>query len=520
MFKVIEMKLLSVIVLSTLVVTVQAQNWPQPSGPDGNWQISVDQPPPDEFSVSENKSILWTSQLPEGGQSGITVWEDRIFLSVMKPAETEEMDELFGSEILALCLDTKDGSILWEAELRGMSKSPYMYGFSDSTTPGSVTDGENVWFFNASGNITCFDFDGNRIWERQWRPIEELDGIKFPFNKQFEPYLYEDILVNMESYMEKDGFREYGWNYLYGLDKKTGEVEWISEDGLTHYNTPFFGDVSGMPSVLIGRGGHHQVPESPKGYSMINLTNGKRMWRYETAEGQALYHAAFNEKYAVWYTESFNELHVLDPETGDLLKKISLVDQVDTRLYDSLSQSYKFEQGINYKEETELNVFPAWYTNMIIGDQLFFMCFKKGRYRMNIGPEYSFARVNLSSGRVEFLEVPVFRDSKQEIWHQYLQTETINSKGLDVSQDKRSRRDGWHWCFNGNPIAINNRIYFTTMLGVCYVIDAGTRDFDEEALLAVNDLGPLGKTWSVNTPTFAGGKLYHRTLKQLICIGN
>ncbi len=498
----------------------KAQNWPQPSGPHGNWQVKTDQEPPVSFSVSEKNNILWTSTLPEGGQSGIIVWEDHIFLSIMKPAQSEEIDDLMGSDIVALCLDASDGSILWQSEIKGSVKSPYMYGFSDSTTPGPVTDGEKVWFFNASGNITCFDFDGNKLWERDWHPIEELNGIEFPFNKQFEPFLTGDILVNMEPYLEKDGEREYGWNYLFGLDKNTGEVRWVSEDGLTHYNTPFYSsDMLGKPTVLIGRGGHHQVPEAPKGYSMIDLKEGKRIWRYKTEVGQALYHSTFNEKYAVWYTESENELHVLDPQNGELIKKISLVDDVELRLYDTLNNEYAYQSEANYQDQSGLNVFPGWYTNMIIDDQLFFMCFKKGRYRNNIGPEYSFARVNLNTGRVEYLEVPVYSDSQQTIWHQNLETKTVNSRGLDVSQDKRSRRDGWHWCFNGNPIAINNKIYYTTMLGVCYVIDSETADFDKEALISVNDLGPLGKTWSLNTPSFADGRLYHRTLRELICIG-
>lgn len=499
---------------------VSAQNWPQPSGPNGNWQITIAEEPPLSFSVSEKKNIVWTSSLPEGGQSAITVWGERIFLSIMKPAHSEKIEDLMGADIVALCLDARDGTILWQSEIKGSVKSPYMYGFSDSTTPGPVTDGQKVWFFNSSGNITCFDFEGKKIWERNWEPIEELDGVEFPFNKQFEPFLSGNTLVNMESYMERDGKRVFGWNYLYGLDKDTGEVRWISEDGLTHYNTPFYSfNVFGAPTVLIGRGGHHKVPEGPKGYSMIDLNNGKRIWQYETDDGMALYHSAFNKKYAVWYTEDANELHVLNPRTGELMKKISLIEDVDVRMFDTLKNEYQVQKGINYKAQSGFNVFPGWYTNIILEDQLFFMCFKEGRHRKNIGPEYCFARVNLKSGQVEYLQVPVYRDSDQEIWQQNLETETINSRGLDVSQDKRSRRDGWHWCFNGNPIAINGKIYFTTMLGVCYVIDSKAKNFDKSVLISVNDLGPLGKTWSLNTPSYANGKLYHRTLKELICIG-
>ncbi|GAB3651684.1 hypothetical protein GCM10028791_20820 [Echinicola sediminis] len=501
------------------------QQWPQPSGPNGNWQLETEDHVPTAFSVTTGENILWTSPLPEGGQSGIAVWGDRIFLTVMKPVmEIKEKSDLMGSDILALCVNAADGEILWQRPLAGSSKSEYMYGFSDSSTPGPVTDGEYVWFYNASGNLSCFDYEGNLIWERTWKPVEELDGVHFPFNKQFEPVIEGDIIVNEEPYWEKDGIREYGWNYLFGLDKKTGEVRWISEDGLTHYNTPFYGKTSeGVPALLIGRGGHHGVPESPRGYSLIDLSNGKRVWKYDADKGLSLYHATWNKDYAVWYTEKENEVHLLDSKTGKLMKKISLTENADVRLWDEGQGGYKLLSNINMEEEIAPVVFPAWFTNIVVDDKLFFMCFKKGRYRDNIGPEYTLGRIDLNTGKAAYLQVPVqveVKDGKKEyIWNQELSTETINTRGLDVSHDKRSRRDGWHWNFNGNPISVNHKIYFTTMLGVTYCVDARTEKFDENALVSVNDLGPKGETWSVNTPSFANGRLYHRTLKNLICIG-
>ena len=45
------------------------------------------------------------------------------------------------------------------------------------------------------------------------------------------------------------------------------------------------------------------------------------------------------------------------------------------------------------------------------------------------------------------------------------------------------------------------------------------KELDEKAILAVNDLGPLGKTWSQNSVSFDGKRIYHRTAKELISIG-
>jgi hypothetical protein len=57
------------------------------------------------------------------------------------------------------------------------------------------------------------------------------------------------------------------------------------------------------------------------------------------------------------------------------------------------------------------------------------------------------------------------------------------------------------------------------MLGITYVVNSKADVLDERALVAINDLGPSGETWSLNTPSFSDGRLYHRTLKELVAIG-
>ena len=501
------------------------ENFPQADGANGNWIIQSQLSAPTNWSVRNGKNIKWKTTLPEGGQSGIIINNGRIFLSVMKPIEKVlNKQNLRNSDILCLCLDEESGRVLWQKELQGSLKSEMMSGFSDSSSPSPVSDGTNVWFFNASGSLACYDFEGNLKWQRQWKPVEELNGIKFPFNKQFEPILHGDLIINMEPATEKHSGKNKGWNYLFALNKNTGAPVWISEDSLTHYNTPCIGQLTeGKNTVLIGRGGHHRVPEKPRGYSMIDLDTGKRIWKYEAKSGMALYNSAFNDKYAVWMTYN-NEIHLLKPQSGKFIKKISLSDKVDYHRFDKEKQKHVTETDINFKSKYGKNIFPAWFSNLIFDDQLFFMCFKAGAYNKKVGPDYCMARVNLSSGLVEYLEVPAnftFEgNQKKYIWNQDLKTTTINSRGLDVSYDKRSRRDGWHWNFNGNPIVVNDTIYFTIMSGLCYCLNTKAKNWDSSALINLNDLGPFRKTWSVNTPSFANGKLYHRTLKELISISN
>ncbi|HLQ38779.1 MAG TPA: hypothetical protein VK348_13300, partial [Planctomycetota bacterium] len=101
-----------------------------------------------------------------------------------------------------------------------------------------------------------------------------------------------------------------------------------------------------------------------------------------------------------------------------------------------------------------------------------------------------------------------------------VRTSTLNSQGQDAAAEDRSRTDGWEIpAFYGSPVAINDRIYMTTMLGITYVINSKAPVLDENALLAVNDLGPSGTAWSLNSISYAGGRLYHRSLREVVCIG-
>lgn len=508
-----------------------SQNWPQAAGLQGDWSAQTNAAVPDHFNVATGANVDWTQPLLEGGQSGIAVWGDRLFLTILKPFGLDGQDSLKGSTIHTLCVDSTNGDILWQYEIEGNNPSNYMYGFSDPSSPTPITDGAHVWVTNASGKVVCLDWEGELVWERSWRSVNEVlqPKKKFPFNKQFEPFMVGDTLVNMEPYDgDDDDARTRGWNYLYGLDSKTGAVKWISEDALTHYNTPGYSENAlGKPTALIARGGHHGVPEGPHGYSMIDLTDGSRIWQqtYADIKGSSLYNTGFTKDYAVWYSETDSKLTLVNPHDGTQIKQIDLRSKVDLRTFDEEQGVYTLQEDFNLAGTDKPNVFPAWFTNIIVGNHLYFMCFKDEfvepmfKKKMQLSPRYAFGRVNLKTDVVEYLEVPVHIDDAGEyIWQEELKTTAENSRGLSPTPDRRSRRDGWWWCFNGSPMRVNDTLFFTTMIGNCYTFDTTAERFDETAFIALNPLGTRGESWSLSTPSFANGKLYHRTMKELICI--
>ena len=540
-------------VLASMIV---AGNWPQAAGPEGNWRAHGPAAPL-HWSVARNQNIVWRTALPNGGQSGIAVWGDRIFLTTFDVYK--EGEPKFSGTILGHCLNATTGKILWSVKLSGPVLSPMMYAYSDSTSPSPITDGKYVWFFNSSGEMGCWDMHGREVWRRKYMPW----GEPYPFNKQHEPILFGDAILNVEP-LDGNGAEKAGWNFLRAIDKHTGKTLWIAEDGSTAYCTSVFGRTrDGRPAVLTGRGGWHDVPERPVGLSLIDLSaghEGKSMWRFVAATDddgkplavpgslaaptwQALYTLHWDAKYAYWFRLNPEETHlVLDSGTGKLLREQSLIAGVDYRQWDPQAKKYIVHRNVNLRDMRELSprnqlapgevirVMPAWHCNIVLNGYHYFLTTVGHRRnshapRGKAGPSHCIARVNVETGKVEYLEVPVTVIRKpgaadENVYGVAVRTKTLNSAGIDVAAEDRSRTDGWEIpAFWGSPVAVNDNIYVTTMLGVTYVINSKAAVLDETALVAINDLGPSGETWSLNSISYAGGRIYHRSLKEVVCIG-
>lgn len=505
-----------------------AGNWPQAGGPAGTWAVEGAEPPV-RWSVARNENIAWRMKLSNAGQSGIAVWGDRLFLTTFAPGEKG-----FSGKIVGLAVDARTGKTLWSVGLEGVEKSPMMYAYSDSTTPTPVTDGRHVWFYNASGEMGCFDWEGREVWRRKFTPW----GKPFPFNKQFEPILAGDLIYNVEP------GEKAGWNYLRAIDKRTGKVVWTNEDGTTAYNTPRLGVAAdGRAGILHGRGGWHDVPEGPVGLSLTDAKTGRSLWQFVADAGtehaptwQALYVMHWDKRYAYWFRMNPEESHVVvDARTGKLAKTQSLIRDVDYRRWDAGAGKYVAQKGVNLREIADsrplaegevIRVQPAWHANIVSRGYHYFLVstgHKRNRKppKGRAGPAYCLGRVHVESGKVEYLELPVAVDDEgKRIYGKALRTEATNADGVDVATEDRSRMDGWETpAFWGSPVAIDGKLFFTVSVGTTYVIDAGARVLDERAILGVNDLGPLGKTWSQNSVSFDGKRLYHRTAKELIAIG-
>jgi outer membrane protein assembly factor BamB len=134
--------------MSLLQNASRADNWPAWRGPHNNG-VCEEKHLPAEFGKAKN--LLWRLPLPGQAAATPVVWGDHIFLTAPD-----------GDELQVLCIST-DGRELWRRTI-GHGNRMARVDEGNSCSPSPVTDGRHVWSLMGSGDLACFDFNGNLVW--------------------------------------------------------------------------------------------------------------------------------------------------------------------------------------------------------------------------------------------------------------------------------------------------------------------------------------------------------------------
>ena len=177
-----------------------ADNWHQWRGPN-NDGISHETDVPIQWSQTEN--VKWRLPLPGEAASTPVVWEDKIFLTSAE-----------GNALVLMCIST-EGEELWKQTV-GHGNRSVRGGEGNSAAPSPVTDGEHVWAFLGTGDLACYDFDGNQVWHTNL--AERYGSFNLYFVMSTTPLIDKDRL-----YIHL--IHSNAWLVL-ALDKMTGKEIW------------------------------------------------------------------------------------------------------------------------------------------------------------------------------------------------------------------------------------------------------------------------------------------------------
>ena len=502
-------------------------DWPQGGGPTGDFVLPA-RTAPTQWSVVRAENLAWRLTLPETGQSPVTVSRGRVFYSHLKPLTA---DATIGRHVIACCADASTGKLLWQREIPGRFDLRLSGCFSDSSSPPAVAVGDTVCFINASGTIDSFDFEGNLRWSREilvaGRTIPFVHEGRVVYLRQVYPPDASGNFTHEHAHAPREE-----WTQLEALDLKTGNVAWTSRCGVNMGSLSLpLRRADGKSVTVVGRGGGHGPPETPEGISLIDLADGRELWSLPIEGFMSTMSFGLHQGSVIVYHGA--ECWKVDVMAGAITKRFSILEQVRSRLHRDggwYDETVTIKEGKAGREITQ-------GSNLVVGDYSFFRSYQRNYL----------CRVNLFTGQVEYLMLPVqmLREPGKDdrfLWgatgslpsfksgkkasplglHEWAlrHNQIRNSRGLLVMGDDRSQGNGWGHIASPSPIAIGDHLYVTSMSGLVYVLRWRAERWDEKALVAINDLGPLGDAWTRASLSYADGRLYAHTIREIIAIGD
>ena len=243
----------------------QVPAWTEFRGPTGLGLAKVESLP---LAWSEEKNVAWKTGVHGRAWSSPVGDQERIWLSTANPK---------GTELSAVCLDTKTGKIIHDLKLFQVENPQYAHPFNTYASPTPVLDGDRVYITFGSPGTACLDAKtGKVLWERRDFECNHFRGAGS------SPTILGDRL-----FMNFDGS---DFQYVVALDKNTGKTLWktdrsldfrdLTEEGKPQadgdfrkgFSTPLVHDFGGGP-ILISHGSKALYAYEPD--------TGKELWHVE-----------------------------------------------------------------------------------------------------------------------------------------------------------------------------------------------------------------------------------------------
>ena len=233
--------------LIALAVALQAfrfnsahADWPEFRGP-GQQGHASNADLPTEWNADKN--VDWKTSIPGLGWSSPIVLDGRIYLTT---AVSQNGFKDPNQSLRALCLNSKDGKILWDIEVFKQTSEgaavDRIHGKNSQASPTPITDGQHIYVHFGTRGTACLTPDGKIVWqtrELKYRPVHGNGG---------SPILVGDQLV-----IACDGGDV---EYLAALNKHTGKLAWKQDRTADHlkkkfsFTTPILIEVNGKPQII------------------------------------------------------------------------------------------------------------------------------------------------------------------------------------------------------------------------------------------------------------------------------
>ena len=254
-------------------------NWPQFRGP-GNRGVADDHPLPLQWSVAEDKGVVWKTAIPGLGLSAPVIWGDQIFITTAIGGADESLKVGLYGDIASVEDDTKHrfqllaihrrtGKLLWtRTAYEGVPKIK-RHTKSSHANPSVATDGTHVIASFGSEGLYAYDLQGKLLWKKDLGLLDsgffQVPSAQWGFGSS--PIIHDGLVI-VQADVQQGSF-------LAAYDVETGKERWkTSRADVPTWSTPTV-HVGAERSQVLVNGWKHAG-----GYE---LKTGKELWKMGTS---------------------------------------------------------------------------------------------------------------------------------------------------------------------------------------------------------------------------------------------
>ena len=236
-------------------------DWPEMRGPERSG-VSRETGLVDKWALN-GQNFLW--RVPYGGRSAPIVMGNRVY--VQNPSgRGPDLQE----RVMALDADT--GKVIWEYKFNIFQSDvpPHRVGWA---SPAADPETGNIYAFGVGALAIALSKDGKLLWQRSFG--EEFAAFTTHGGRTMSPIVDGDLVI-VGAPVSNWGTQANRSHRLIAMDKRTGDIVWVSTPGGRPYDTayaiPVIASINGMRLLISGLG--------DGAFHAVKPQTGERVWSY------------------------------------------------------------------------------------------------------------------------------------------------------------------------------------------------------------------------------------------------
>jgi len=171
-----------------------------------------------------------------------------------------------------MCLDAGSGKVIWEYKFNIFQSDvpPHRVGWA---SPAADPETGNIYAFGVGALAIALNKDGKLLWQRSFG--EEFAAFTTHGGRTMSPIVDGDLVV-VGAPVSNWGTQANRSHRLIAMDKRTGDIVWVSTPGGRPYDTayaiPVIATINGMRQLICGLG--------DGAFHAIKPQTGERIWSF------------------------------------------------------------------------------------------------------------------------------------------------------------------------------------------------------------------------------------------------